>query len=309
MYSHSTFHFLLSTFLHRSFNLFDGRHGLLIYLIHISLRIARSITLELTLVEGTDKLTDSLLTHMTVRQALTDIIMRQLFDRDIKFIAHIAPEGTQHLVVELTRLVLCHQVRCFLQTFRCHLIGLAGTTLGDIGILDGPLTEDHEQRDKHEGHNGERDPIGHRTEEELVDTLLAHITSLDITDITTQLLQILLTREVCHSTRTRTLCHIKDKRFARHRLIGLGSRIKISQTDRRQLIMTLMTGYDKDIINHRSLDTSRGQFGLISHLGLVFIEVLRQFNLRLFYKFQITNTTDRDTQRDRIISLGLCLIE
>ena len=68
----STFYFPL---LHRSLNLFDGRHGLLVYLIHISLWIAWGVTLELALVEGSDKLGDSFFTHMTVRQALTDIVV------------------------------------------------------------------------------------------------------------------------------------------------------------------------------------------------------------------------------------------
>ena len=73
--------------------------------------------------------------------------------------------------------------------------------------------------------------------------------------------------------------------------------------------MTLMTGHDEDIVNHRSLDTSRSQFGLISDLGLVFIKVLRQFYLRLFDEFQVARATDGDAQCDRIICLRLCLIE
>ena len=73
--------------------------------------------------------------------------------------------------------------------------------------------------------------------------------------------------------------------------------------------MTLMTGYDKDIVNHRSLDTCRGQLGLIGNLGLVFIKVLGQFHLRLFHQFQVTYATDCNAQCDRIVGLGLRLVK
>ena len=119
--------------------------------------------------------------------------MRELFDRDVEFVAHITPESTQHLVVELTRLVVGHQLRGLLQTLRGHLVGLASATLGDVGILDGTLTEDDEQRDEHEGHNSQCNPIGRRTKEELVDALLTYVARLDISDVATQFLQILLT--------------------------------------------------------------------------------------------------------------------
>ena len=128
--------------------------------------------------------------------------MRELFDRDVEFVANITPEGTKHLIVELTRLVVGHQLRGLLQAFCGHLVGLTCTTFGDVGILDGTLTEDDEQRDEHKGHNGQRDPISRRTKEELVDALLTDIARLDISDVATQLLQILLTRIVAHRTRT-----------------------------------------------------------------------------------------------------------
>ena len=79
--------------------------------------------------------------------------MRQLLDRHVQFVAHIAPQSTQHLVVEFTRLIVGHEFRGFLQTFGGYLVGLTRTTLGDVGILDSPLTEDDEQRDKHNEHD------------------------------------------------------------------------------------------------------------------------------------------------------------
>ena len=131
--------------------MFDGCHSLLIYLTHITFRVAWSITLELTLVESTDKLRYRLFVDITLRETRTDIIMRQLCYRDIQFVAHVTPESTEHLVIELTRLILSHQLRSFLQSFGGNLISFAGTSFGDVGILYCPLTEDDKQRDEHQG--------------------------------------------------------------------------------------------------------------------------------------------------------------
>ena len=61
--------------LHHLFNLFNRIHGFIVNLVHIALRVARSITLKLTLIEGTHKLTDSLLIYQTFSESLTYIIM------------------------------------------------------------------------------------------------------------------------------------------------------------------------------------------------------------------------------------------
>ena len=73
--------------------------------------------------------------------------------------------------------------------------------------------------------------------------------------------------------------------------------------------MSLMTRHDKDVVDHRTLDARCGQFCLVCHLRLVFVEVLGQFNLRLLDKFQITNTTDGDTHRNRIVGLRFRLTQ
>ena len=92
-----------------------------------------------------------------------------MFHRDGQFVAHIAPECTQHLIVELARLVLCHQARSLLQTLGSHFVGPFAALLGDIGILDGPLAEYHEEGDEDEGQDDERAPIAGRTEEEVIE--------------------------------------------------------------------------------------------------------------------------------------------
>ena len=69
------FHFPLSTFLHHLFNLLNRIHGLIIYLIHITLWITRGIAFKLTFIEGTHKLTDGHLVNLPFSQTLADIIM------------------------------------------------------------------------------------------------------------------------------------------------------------------------------------------------------------------------------------------
>ena len=62
-------------FLHDIFDLFDGRHGRLVRLVHVSCGIARSITLELTLVECLDERVHRLLVHMMLRELIRDIVV------------------------------------------------------------------------------------------------------------------------------------------------------------------------------------------------------------------------------------------
>ena len=80
--------------------------------------------------------------------------MRKLFDRNVELVAYIAPERTQHFVVELRRTIVVHQLRGFLQSLGRYLIGLTSTLADDIGIIDSTLTEDNEQRDKDERKHG-----------------------------------------------------------------------------------------------------------------------------------------------------------
>ena len=87
--------------------------------------------------------------------------MRKLFDRHVELIAHIPPKGTQHLVVELTRLIVCHQTRSFLQALRSHLISFLTAHLRHVGIIDGTLAEHHKQRYEDESEQRKRDPVGY----------------------------------------------------------------------------------------------------------------------------------------------------
>ena len=279
------------------------------FLIHITLRIAWGITFKLTLIEGTHKLTDGLLVDLSFRQALADVVMRELFHRDSQFVAHIAPEGTEHLVVELARLVVCHQARSLLQALGSHLVGPFATLLGDIGILDGPLAEDHEEGNKDDGQNDERTPIARRTKEEIVERVLSGSVRLDMTDILVQQLQVFLSCEITHLRTAGAFSHIEREALRLHRLILTGCGIKEHKLHRRYLELTGMTGHGEDIVDHRTFHTIRRQLGLIRNLGIVLVEILGESHLRLFDELQVTHTTDDNTQRDGIIGLGFGLVE
>ena len=81
-------------FLHCIGYLRNGRDSSVIDLIHISCSIAWSITGKLTLVEGTDKLTDGFLRDVISRELLTDIVTRQLVDRHVQLVTDITPQST-----------------------------------------------------------------------------------------------------------------------------------------------------------------------------------------------------------------------
>ena len=79
-------------------------------------------------------------------ELLADILARELFDRHVQLVAYKTPEGTQHFVVEIALLAGSHQLSSLLQTLGSHLVGLTGTLLHDIGILNSPATEDDKER-------------------------------------------------------------------------------------------------------------------------------------------------------------------
>lgn len=70
-----------------------------------------------------------------------------------------------------------------------------------------------------------------------------------------------------------------------------------------------MTRHDEYIVDHRALDTTGGEFGLVGNLRLIFVEVLRHIDHRLLHQFQVTRTTDDNTHRDGIIGFCLGLVE
>ena len=139
--------------------------------------------------------------------------------------------------------------------------------------------------------------------------MLIGVARLDKADILVQLIDILLTREITHRSTTRALGHIEMEALALYRFVTLGSGIEISKLNGWNIVLTLMAWYNQDIVDLRPLKSGCGQLGLVGHLGLVLIKVLRQVQYRLFDELEVTCTTHNHTQFDRIVGLGLCLIE
>ena len=234
--------------------------------------------------------------------------MRELLNGNVEFITHITPEGTQDLIVEGTGLPFLHELGSLLESLRSHLVSLLAAHLRDVGIVDGTLTEHDEECDEDKGEDRETDPVGCGTEEEVVLSTLTGVTEFDISDVLRQLLQI-LPREVADRGCTRTLGYIKSKALALNGLIGILRGVEIGEFHWGNLIFTLMTRYDEYIVNHGAFDAAGGEFGFVRNLRLVFVEVLRYIDDRLFQKFQITRATDDHTHGNGIVGFGFCLIE
>ena len=139
--------------------------------------------------------------------------------------------------------------------------------------------------------------------------MLIGIARLDKADILIQLIDILLTREIAHRSTTRALGHIEMEALALYRFVTLGSGVEIGKLNGWNIVLALMAWNNQDIVNLRTLQSGCGQLGLVGNLGLVLIKVLRQIQYRLFDEFEVTRTTHNHTQFDRIVGLGLCLIE
>ena len=149
-------------------NLHNCLDGSIKYLIHITTGITWSITGILTLVKGSDKLVDGIRIHATLRKSQTDILTRELGDRHIELVAHISPEGTQHLIIELALLACLQQLVSLTQTTDSDLVGTLATHLPDIGILYRTMAEDDEEGDEDGKEDGKTDPIEDGAEEIVV---------------------------------------------------------------------------------------------------------------------------------------------
>ena len=233
--------------------------------------------------------------------------MRQLLDGNVQLVADIAPEGAQHLVVELRRLVGSHQTRRFLQALRGHLVGFTGTLLHDVGVLDGPLAEDDEQRDERQQQHTEPQPVGRTAEEIVADGTLRRGAGLDVADILIQQLYILLTAVDTGRLTTGTLGHIEGERLRLHGLVAGRLRVVVGEADGGNLELAGMTGHSQEVVNHGALEAVDGQLALVRQLGVVLVEVVGEVDRRLLDELQVTRTADDDTQRHRVVGLHLGL--
>ena len=295
-------------FLHSALNLFYCSHSLFKYLVHITLRVAGCIALKLALVEGTHKEGDGILWYFANTESLGDIVVRQLLDGHVELVAHIAPKGTQHFVVELRRTVVAHQSRSLLQSLRRHLVGPSGTFACNIGIVDGTLTEHHEERDENECQNSQRQPVARAAEEEVVDGVLAGVARLDEADVLVQLLYVLLGGVVGYR-RSFALLDVELEALRADGLVGVALRIEIDELNRGYLELTWMAGHKENIVDDGAFDTVGGEFRFVGNLGVVLVEVLGELHHRLLDELQVANAIDNDTQRDGVVSLNLSLVE
>ena len=88
--------------------------------------------------------------NTTLGQLLTDVIVRQLGNRNVELVANISPKCTKHFIVELAWLIIHHEFRSLFESLGGYLVGLLATHLGNIGVIDGTLAEDYKQRDEHQ---------------------------------------------------------------------------------------------------------------------------------------------------------------
>ena len=140
--------------------------------VHIAGRIAWSITLELALIESGSKLLYCNIVHIVGDEFLTDILTRELLYRHVQLVAHISPEGTHHLIIELALLALQHQLVGHAQTLGGYLARLVGALLHDVGILDGSAVEYHQQHEEGDERNEQTGPVAEASEEHIICLML-----------------------------------------------------------------------------------------------------------------------------------------
>ena len=84
--------------------------------------------------------------------------------------------------------------------------------------------------------------------------------------------------------------------------------VEIDILDRWNLELASMTRHSQEVVDNGTLKTVGGQLALVSHLGIVLVEVLGELDLRLLQQLHVTHTTDDDTQLDRIVGLDIGMV-
>ena len=286
-----------------------GIHCCLESLVHIARDVAWGVALILTFVESLDEAVDYRLSHATLRQTLVDVLAREILHAYVQFVAHIAPQGTQHLVVECTRLPSRHEFCRHAQTLCGHSVGLFATLLHQVGVVDGTAAEHHKQRDEHHNQHCEPHPIHQRGEEEAVTPLLLHFAKLDVAYVLIELLHIRLPCVVSHGTAADPLGHVEGEALCAHCLIGVGVCVVVDELHGRYLILSGMTRHGHDIIYHVALNAIGCQFGLVGHFRTVCVEVLGEVYRRLLYQLQVATSTHHHAQVYRVVGLHARLVE
>ena len=298
---------LFLAFLHRRSNAGNSCYSHIVNLIHIACGVARCIACKLTLVQRSDELADGIGCDIVVGKLLADILARQLFDGHAELVAHITPQSSQHLIVEVVGTTRLHQRSSLLQSFRSHLVSLAGTLFHDVGVLNSTATEDDKQRDKGQQQHAQCQPVGRRTEEELALQTLAGSTGLDVTDIVAQLTHVFLTTERGNGIGAVALGNLKLEALGVEGLVSTAMGIEVNVLDGRDLKSSLMTRHGQEVVADAALQAIDGQLGIVCHLSIVDVEVLGELDDGLLEQFHVANTADNNVQLDGIVSLDLSL--
>ena len=91
--------------------------------------------------------------------------------------------------------------------------------------------------------------------------------------------------------------------------VALSGGIEIGKLYRRDIVLTLVTRHNEEVVDLRTLKARRGKFGLVGNLGLVLIEILWQIDDGLLDELEVARTANDDTQGNGIVGLSLGLVE
>ena len=89
-------------------------------------------------------------------------------------------------------------------------------------------------------------------------------------------------------------------------LVGLG--VEIYELDAWQNVVAHIARNHQNVIYHASCHTICGEFGLVSHLGIILLKVLRHIEFWLLEEFHITHSADHNPYIDWVASLYLILV-
>ena len=272
--------------------------------VHVAGGIAWRITLELALIQSRGKLLYCCIIHEVATQGFTDVVAVELLGWHIELVAHVAPECSHHLIVELALLALEHQLVGKAQTLGGYLARPVGTLLHDVGILDGTAAEHDEQYHEGDERHEQTDPVAEAAEEHLVCLVLFSLAQLDGVDI------LVLAGEIFRLARCAiALLHLYLERLGLDGLVGILARIIIGELHRWDGIAALVARHGKEIVDHVALYAVGGEAGLVGYLGIILVEILREVDHRLLQQFQVADAAHHYSQGDRFACLHFLFIE
>ena len=284
---------------HSVLYLCDGRHGSLDGAVHVALGVTRCVALKLTLVDGADEAADGVAVDVELMELGGHVLAVELLSLHVESVADVAPQRAEHLVEELARIALQHQLIGLLQADGSHLVGVLALVAEEVAVLLGPLAERVGYGEEHDDQQHDRRPPACRSEEEVGPVLEDRASRLDRTDVAR------LLSEVVDLARIVARQHLEFEGMGTDGLVGLRLHVKIGEGDRRDRVVSLLAGHGQEIIDNVALDTVVRQSGLVRHLRVVLVKRLREVGLGLLDQFEVARSADDDAQRDRLSRLHL----